>query len=69
MQKFRAEHGKQTPKLWQWTGRSLHQPHGETGRRRSRRAGGSLDSGVGEEHVVKGRSVRLETVCVLSVLL
>lgn len=44
------------------------QPHGETGRRRSKRAGGSLDSGVGKEQSGKGRATRLGTVCVSSVL-
>lgn len=46
----------------------MHQPHGEAGRRRSKRAGGSLDGGVGKEQSGKGRAVRLETVCLSSIL-
>lgn len=45
----------------------MHQPHGETGRR-SKRAGGSLDSGVGNKQSGKGKSMRVETVCISSVL-
>lgn len=69
MQKFRAEQGEQTPELWQWIRRPVNQTHRETGRRRSKRAGGSLGSGVGEEQVGKGRGMRLQIVCASSVLL
>lgn len=63
MQKFRAEQDKQTPQLWQAIRRPVHHSHGETGRRRSKRAGESLRSGVGKEQVGKGGAMRLERVC------
>lgn len=46
---MRAEQDEHLPELWQWIRKPVHQPHEETGRRRSKRAGGNLDSEVGKE--------------------